>query len=336
MSVNTTLAEMSNLLVYSSMTAYAGALVAFAVDLSGQGAGARPVEHSESKQLVGAAAGSPGPVASSPTVDPPPTGQGPGAAGESRAAGIAVALTWLAAGLHGVAVLTRGLSAQRVPWSNMYEFSLTGAFVVAAVFLGLVAWRRDLRFLGAFVVGPVLLTLGVAIAVLYTESAQLVPALQSYWLVIHVSVAFIASALLTVGFSATVLQLVQHRREQHRVGGRVVRGGAFMDRLPASPVLERIGYRLVALAFPLWTFTLVAGAIWAEKAWGRYWGWDPKEIWTFVIWVVYAAYLHARATRGWDGRRAAYLSIAGFVCVLVNFGIVNVFFSGQHSYAGIG
>ncbi len=233
-------------------------------------------------------------------------------------------------------MLTRGLSASRVPWGNMYEFALTGSLVVAAVYLGLVVWRRDLRWLGIFAVGPVLLTLGLAVTVMYTESAQLVPALQSPFLVVHVSIAFISSALFTLAFSVHVLQLVQDRREQARAAGTEPARGRFMDRLPGSPELEAIGYRLVALSFPLWTFTLVAGAIWAEKAWGRYWGWDPKEVWTFVIWVVYAAYLHARATRGWDGRRATYLAIAGFVCVLVNFGIVNIFFSGQHSYAGIG
>jgi cytochrome c-type biogenesis protein CcsB len=163
-----------------------------------------------------------------------------------------------------------------------------------------------------------------------------VPALQSYWLIIHVSIAFISSALFTIAFSATVLQLVQHRREENRALGRPPRRGRFMDALPPSAELERAAYRLIAVSFPLWTFTLVAGAIWAEKAWGRYWGWDPKEVWTFVIWVVYAAYLHARATRGWDGRRAAYLALAGYVCVLINFGVVNVLFPGNHSYAGIG
>ncbi len=335
-SVNTTLAEVSNILVYSSMTVYAGALVAYAVDLSGKGAGARPAARADDRQLVRAATVTGAQSAAAAPPEQATGAAGAGTAGDSRAAGAAVALTWLAVALHAGAALARGLSAGRVPWSNMYEFSVTGSLVVAAVFLGLVVWRRDLRYLGAFVVGPVLLTLGLAIVVLYTESAQLVPALQSYWLVIHVSVAFVASALLTVGFSATVLQLVQQRREQRRQQGRPAMGGAFMNRLPGSAELERLGYRLVALAFPLWTFTLVAGAIWAEKAWGRYWGWDPKEVWTFVIWVVYAAYLHARATRGWDGRRAAYLSIAGFACLLVNFLVVNVFFTGNHSYAGIG
>ena len=333
MAVNTTLAELSNVLVYSSMAAYTGALVGFAVDLSGRGRVAIAPQAVElpAKQLVGASA-----------EREPSTGLGdqggtvPAGAAGSRGAAIAVALTWLAVVLHGAAVLARGLSASRVPWGNMYEFALTGALVVAGVFLGLVVWRRELRWLGVFAIGPVLLTIGLALTVLYTDSAQLVPALQSPFLVVHVSIAFISSALFTLAFSVNVLQLVQDRREQSRERGSAPLRGRFMDRLPAAAELEALGYRLVALSFPLWTFTLVAGAIWAEQAWGRYWGWDPKEVWTFVIWVVYAAYLHARATRGWDGRRATYLSIAGFVCVLINFGIVNVFFSGQHSYAGIG
>ena len=170
----------------------------------------------------------------------------------------------------------------------------------------------------------------------YTDSAPLVPALQSFWLVIHVSIAFVSSALFVLAFSTTVLQLVQERREVQRAQGRPTGAGRFMEALPASADLERLSYRLIAISFPLWAFTLVAGAIWAEVAWGRYWNWDPKEVWTFVIWVVYAAYLHARATGGWGGRRAAYLSIAGFVCLMVNYGVVNVFFPGNHSYAGIG
>jgi cytochrome c-type biogenesis protein CcsB len=337
--VDQTLAQASNLLVYSSMAVYAGALIAFATDLSvlGRAAGRAEDERAAQPRRVAVAAG---PASTEVNAAPPVAGATaeaePGAARVRRpAAGIGVSLTWLAFALHLGAVVARGLSAQRVPWSNMYEFSVAGAVVVTGVFLVLLL-QRDLRYLGTFVVGPVLLMLGLSVTVLYTESAQLVPALQSYWLVIHVSVAFVASALLTISFSATVLQLVQQRREQLRADGREVRGGRFMDGLPRSAELDRASYRMIAVAFPLWTFTLVAGSIWAEKAWGRYWGWDPKEVWTFVIWTVYAAYLHARSTRGWDGRRSAYLAIAGFVCLLINFGVVNIFFTGNHSYAGIG
>ena len=347
MSVDTALAETSNNLVYSAMAVYAIALGAFAVDLAGLGDAARDrarerarAQRSTVGASVGASASSASSAASTSAAARPASG-GPSAAraeaahGERRAARIAVAMTWLALLLHAGAVVTRGVSASRVPWGNMYEFTLTGSAVVTAVF-AVTLLRRDLRFLGAFVIGPVLLSLGLAVAVLYTESAQLVPALQSYWLVIHVSIAFISSALFTIAFSSTVLQLVQERREQARAAGRPPRGGRFMDALPPSEELERASYRLIAVSFPLWSFTLVAGAIWAEVAWGRYWNWDPKEVWTFVIWVVYAAYLHARATGGWGGRRAAWVSVAGFVCLLINFGVVNVFFPGNHSYAGIG
>jgi cytochrome c-type biogenesis protein CcsB len=215
----------------------------------------------------------------------------------------------------------------------MFEFAVAGAAVVTLVYLLALRWR-DLRYLGAFVVGPVLLTLGLAVTVLYTSAAQVVPALKSYWLAIHVSVAFISSALFTLAFSLTVLYLAQDRRERRRAEQLPV-GRSFMDGLPAARELDRASYRLHAIAFPLWTFTIVAGAIWAEGAWGRYWGWDPKEVWSFVIWVVYAGYLHARATRGWRGRKAAYLAAVGFGCLLFNFLVVNIFFVGFHSYAGV-
>jgi cytochrome c-type biogenesis protein CcsB len=261
-----------------------------------------------------------------------------GGDGPRRAVGIAVSLTWLAFALHLGGVVARGLSASRAPWGNMYEFTISGAAVITGVFLAtlLRRERHDLRYLGTFVVAPVLLSLGLAISVLYTQSAQLLPALDSIWLVIHVSVAFTSSALFTIAFSATVLQLVQDRRERATAAGNPPVRGRFMNSLPGSDDLERTAYRLTAVSFPLWTFTLIAGAIWAERSWGRYWNWDPKEVWTFVIWVVYAGYLHARATRGWDGRRAAYLGIAGFVCILFNFGVVNIFFPGLHAYSGVG
>jgi len=339
--VDETLASLSNQLVYSAMLVYTGALGAYAVDLSSRG-GSRRGESAVAEPALVAADGSPLPGASSPAASRPGVsrlGAGPQpevapAAERSRAGGIAVALTWLAFALHLGGVVARGASAGRAPWGNMYEFAVSGAVVVTGVFL-VVLSRRDIRYLGTFVVGPVLLTLGLAVAVLYTRASQLVPALQSFWLVIHVSVAFVASALFTLAFSTTVLQLVQERRELGRSAGREQRRGRFMDAMPSSVDLERSSYRLHVVAFPLWTFTVMAGAIWAEAAWGRYWNWDPKEVWSFVIWVVYASYLHARATRGWDGRRSAYLALAGYACILFNFLVVNIFFVGLHSYSGV-
>jgi cytochrome c-type biogenesis protein CcsB len=206
--------------------------------------------------------------------------------------------------------------------------------VVAVVFL-IVLTRRDLRFLGTFVIGLVLVMLTAASVAFWTPAGHLVPALQSYWLLIHVSIAVMSSSLFTLTFAMSVLQLLQSRREVALGESRADRL-PFMRLVPSALSLENMAYRINAIAFVGWTLTLMFGSIWAEKAWGRFWGWDTKEVWTFVIWVVYAGYLHARATRGWTGTRAAWLSIVGYLCVVFNFTIVNVYFSGLHSYAGIG
>jgi cytochrome c-type biogenesis protein CcsB len=342
MSVNETLAGYSNLLLYSAMASYTGAFLSFTLDLAGGPARvrrSRELAEQQAQALEPAVAGARS-RAGTPalTVDERPQGSTPepvAPTSEPRrvAASIAVSLTTLALLLHVGSVLLRGLSVNRPPWGNMFEFSTAGAAVVTLVFLAALRWR-DLRYLGTFVVGPVLLTLGLAITVLYTAASQLAPSLKSYWLAIHVTVAFVSSALFTIAFSATVLYLVQDVRERRRAAGQPV-GLSFMEALPSARELDQAAYRLHAVAFPLWTFTLVAGAIWAENAWGRYWGWDPKEVWTFVIWVVYAGYLHARATRGWEGRKAAWLGLVGYACVLFNFLVVNIVFVGMHSYAGV-
>ncbi|MEV7572915.1 c-type cytochrome biogenesis protein CcsB [Pseudarthrobacter sp. NPDC089323] len=246
---------------------------------------------------------------------------------------VAVALTVLGALIHGAGVVTRAFGAGRVPWGNMYEFLTTGAFAAVAVFL-LVLVRRDLRFLGTFVVGLVVIMLVAASVAYWTPVGHLVPALQSYWLIIHVSIAVLSSALFTLTFAMSALQLVQARREKALASGGPDKP-AFMRLVPSALSLENLSYRFNAIGFLGWTFTLIFGAIWAEKAWGRFWGWDTKEVWTFVIWVVYAGYLHARATRGWTGTRAAWLSIVGYLCVVFNFTIVNQFFNGLHSYSGL-
>jgi cytochrome c-type biogenesis protein CcsB len=254
--------------------------------------------------------------------------------GERRiGARVGVSITALAFVVHLAAVLSRGIAADRVPWGNMYEFCTTGALVVAGIFLGALT-RKDLRFLGTFVIGLVLIMLCAATIGFPTPVGNLIPALQSYWLIIHVSVAVIASALFTLTFAMSVLQLMQSRREAALAAGQAP-GMTFMKRVPDAMSLESLAYRINAVGFVLWTFTLMAGAIWAEEAWGRYWGWDTKEVWTFVIWVVFAGYLHARATRGWTGTRAAWLCIVGYLCIIFNFAIVNVFFSGLHSYSGL-
>ena len=164
------------------------------------------------------------------------------------------------------------------------------------------------------------------------------PALKSYWLWIHVSAAIIASGIFTVGSLASVLFLFADRYERRLAAGHPVAGGVLersAQRLPTSDGLDRMAYQTIAFAFPLWFFAVVAGAIWAEDAWGRYWGWDPKETWAFITLVIYAAYLHARATAGWRGRPAAIIALVGFAAFLFSYFGVNIFFFGLHSYGGV-
>lgn len=245
---------------------------------------------------------------------------------------IGIALTILATGLLALGVICRGFAAGRVPWSNMYEFATTGACVVAIAYLVLLR-RLRLSWLGLPLSGFVLVVLGVSIAVLYTPVAGLIPALQSYWLVIHVSAAVIATGVFTVGALASLLQLVKARQERKLVANPDAPRG-YLARLPSAEAIDRVAYRLHAFAFPVWTFALIAGAIWAEHAWGRYWGWDPKETWMFITWVCYAAYLHARTTAGWRNK-VSWISLVAYATMLFNLIGVNVFLSGFHSYAGI-
>ncbi|MFG3153096.1 c-type cytochrome biogenesis protein CcsB [Streptomyces sp. NPDC048219] len=267
---------------------------------------------------------------------------GPGAHGDTEKGDlygrIAISLTVLAFAIEACGVVARALSVQRAPWGNMYEFNLTLTTVAAGVYLVLLALKKNIRWLGLPLATTVLLDLGLAVTVLYTASDQLVPALHSYWLYIHVSTAIFCGAVFYVGAVATVLYLFKDSFENKlAAGGTPGRfANSVLDRLPSAASLDKFAYRVNAAVFPLWTFTIIAGAIWAGDAWGRYWGWDPKETWSFITWVGYACYLHARATAGWKGRKAAYLALAAFTCWLFNYYGVNIFVSGKHSYADVG
>jgi cytochrome c-type biogenesis protein CcsB len=216
----------------------------------------------------------------------------------------------------------------------MYEFVTAITCGAVIVFLFLVA-RYRAYFLGLFVMVPVVLGLGLCATILYTAAGPLMPALHSYWIAIHVTAAIIASGTFTVAATATVAYLLAKRYERRVEAGLPVGASGIMRRLPKPEVLDRLSYRTVVFGFPIWTFAIMAGAIWADQAWGRYWGWDPKETWSFITWVVYAGFLHARATAGWRGRRAAYIQLAGFACLMFNLVGVNVWITGLHSYAGI-
>ena len=227
-----------------------------------------------------------------------------------------------------VGVVFRGISANRVPWGNMYEFSITGALAFSGAYLFALK-KYKLRWLGLPVSLAVLLTLGTAITLLYRPSAPLVPALKSTWLVIHVSAAIISGGVFLLANCIAATYLILDRYEQK--GARPV----WAEKLPSLEVLDNLSYRLVALVFPLWTFSVIAGAIWAEAAWGRYWGWDPKETWAFITWVAYAAYLHARVTIGWRGRKAAWLCLLAGSTFLFNYIYINVWGTGRHTYSGL-
>jgi cytochrome c-type biogenesis protein CcsB len=265
-------------------------------------------------------------------------------------AGLAVTVAGLGANLG--AAVTRALAADRVPWGNMYEFSIVVGIVTVAGFLVWVARRPEVRPLGLFVLLPAVLAIALGALVFRVPVGPLVPALNSRWIVIHVAAAITGSSVLGLAAVFSALYLVKERVERRRRGPApplvagaaatadrvevdqaVARHRGLWDRLPSADTLDELAYRTVAFGFPIWTFAIIAGAIWAQAAWGRYWGWDPKETWSFISWTVFAAYLHARATAGWRGRRAAWLALLGLAALLFNFYGVNTFIVGLHSYA---
>ena len=223
-----------------------------------------------------------------------------------------------------IGVVMRGIAAGRVPWANMYEFSISSALLILLVYLTSLK-IKDVRFIATFVTGFVLVTLFAAVSLFYVEVKTLMPALQSYWLVIHVVVAILATSFFAIAAGLHIAYLVKSSNQAKRL----------MELFPALEQLERLAYRFNVVGFVLWSFTLIAGAIWAERAWHRYWGWDTKEVWTFIIWTLYAGYLHAMATRGWNGKRAAWLGLVAFLAIIFNFTIVNQFFKGLHVYSGL-
>ncbi|QGN58326.1 c-type cytochrome biogenesis protein CcsB [Nostocoides sp. HKS02] len=330
---NETLAGYANLSLYSAMAVFTLAMLCHAFYLAGLlpardrvAARAETPAVERDRELVGAGAPTDG------------AGEAPGmpAARHTeqevplrarKAAGIASTTTWLGGLLLLLSIVLRGLAVDRWPLGNMFEFAVMGSMFTSLAYC-IWSTRRDLRWLGLFITGPVLLVLGMAVAVWYTQAAELMPSLRSYWLVIHVTVAVLSTAVFTLGAAASAVYLIKDALQR---SGRP----SLLDRFPETTSIERTAYGLYVVAFPLWTFTLIAGAIWARQAWASYWNWDPKEVWTFVIWVVYAAYLHSRATSGISRQTANYIALAGYACLIVNFAVVNVFFVGQHSYSGL-
>jgi cytochrome c-type biogenesis protein CcsB len=255
---------------------------------------------------------------------------------DERVGRAGLAVVYLGIGLLLACIVLRGLATLRVPWGNMYEFINLTCF--SGLVAGAIVLRRpQYRPLWVFLLVPVLILLTVSGRWLYANAAPVMPALQSYWLPIHVSVVSLGSGVFLVAGIASILFLLRTSRlgdaDPETTPGALAR---IVRRLPDPQTLDRIAYRTTIFAFPVFGFGVIFGAIWAEEAWGRYWGWDPKETVSFVAWVVYAAYLHARSTAGWRDRKAAWINVVGFVAMVFNLFFVNLVTVGLHSYAGVG
>jgi cytochrome c-type biogenesis protein CcsB len=339
--------DLSVMSLWTAATLYAIAMVAYSVRLA-RVADAKLT--AKNAALATAAVGARGNAD-----DVAGAGAGAGAGAETaaplapgaKARGIGRSTMMVGLVIHLVGVVTRGIDAGHAPWSSMYEFTITGSLVAVAVFM-VVQRRRDITYIAPAVAGIAAFAVVSALRVWYRQAVGLQPALDSYWLVIHVPIAIIASGIFGVSGAASVLQVMRIDRgrdlkKRRRLFGwlnlphRAVKSNAarWLEAVPKPQVLESLTFRLNAVGFVLWTFTVMSGAMWAEHAWGRYWGWDPKEVWSFVIWILYAAYLHARTTQGWAGRRAAWLAIWGLIAIVLNFTVVNLYVQGLHSYSGL-
>ncbi|HZB31791.1 MAG TPA: c-type cytochrome biogenesis protein CcsB [Streptosporangiaceae bacterium] len=341
--VDKDLASLSDQLMLGAVLLYVITMVAYAADLAFGRRRAVAASAGREPALVGAgAAGHPSTAgAADDTHDAAATTAESGESAESAEpagtaperreidwARFAILMNVVAWGVHLGEIVTRGLAAHRWPWGNMYEFTSAVCFAAVTAYL-VILTRQRVRFLGAFVMVAVIIGLGVATIWLYNDPGPLQPALNSYWIAIHVGAAISATGAFSVAAVVTVLYLLAARREATGRGG----AGVFAH-LPGAASLDRLAHKITMFAFPIWTFAIMAGAIWADQAWGRYWGWDPKETWSFITWVGYAGYLHARATAGWRGRKAAVISLIAFGSLLFNFFGINFLVSGLHSYAG--
>jgi cytochrome c-type biogenesis protein CcsB len=349
--VNIALGHVSNDFLIAALVLYSLSVVAFAGDFAfgrPRRTDAARVRQARDRAAALATVGGAPPPATSPAAPAPavPDSMLPDSMPEVappplraiRQAGrwveAAMALSAIAVVAHTVAVVTRGLAVHRAPWGNMYEF-VTALTCVAAIFFVYVMVRYRAWALGVFVMGAIVVALGLAETVIYTAAGQLVPALQSYWLDIHVTAMTLSTGIFFVAAVLGVVYLVADRYNRRVAAGQAQPGNGIMRRLPSTEQIDRLTYRTVVFGFPVWTFGVIAGAIWADQAWGHYWSWDPVETWAFITWVLYAAFLHARATAGWRGRRAHYIQLLGFASLMFNILVVQVFIAGLHSYAGV-
>jgi cytochrome c-type biogenesis protein CcsB len=316
MDVNETLSSYSDWCYGVAVGAYVVAMLFYLYE---QAFGYKQRVAVKQRELVTVGAGSDADADS----DEPPAEEATERSGRAERIGkLAVSLTVFGVMLHFASLALRGLATSRAPWGNMYEFGATLCLVAVATWL-VVLRKYPVRHLGVWVLLPVIALMFLGGVVLYTTAAPVQPALQSYWLVIHVFAIALGSGMVLVPGVVSVLYLLK------------VRKPSWSARLPAADVLDQVAYRTTVFAFPIYTAGVIFGAIWAEQSWGRFWGWDPKETVAFIAWVVYAAYLHSRATAGWRGGRAAVINIVGFAAMIFNLFFINLVTTGLHSYAGV-
>ncbi|HEV3361309.1 MAG TPA: c-type cytochrome biogenesis protein CcsB [Pseudonocardiaceae bacterium] len=330
MPVNETLAHYSTWCYGSAVGVYVLAMLFCLAE--GAFSKVRQKSAAQSRELVGAG----GPSVTEPT---PPTPAAPryGRTVEAprrplpeRLGRMGVSLIILALGLHLVAIVLRGLATHRAPWGNMYEYVSVLCFAAIAAWVVLMA-KFPIRRATGFVLVPVVILMFLGGTVLYTQAEPVEPALQSYWLAVHVTIVSVATGVLLIPGVASLLYLFRSAHDRNPA-----RFARFAPKLPTSDTLDRLAYRTTVFGLPLFTLGVICGAIWADSAWGHYWQWDPKETTAFVAWVVYAAYLHSRATAGWRGTRAAVINVVGLAVMLFNLFFINLVVTGLHSYAGVG
>jgi len=223
---------------------------------------------------------------------------------------------------HTIAIASRGIGAERLPLTNQYEFATSFAWGIALCFI-IFEHKYNFRAMGTFVTPIIFIIIGYA-AMQSKDVRPLMPALQSYWLALHVSTAVISYGAFGVACGVSCMYLLKDKFQKDQF---------FNKNMPSLDKLDLISYRAISLGFLFLTLVMVTGAIWAEQAWGRYWAWDPKETWSFITWIIYSIYLHVRITKGWKGRRAALFSVIGFACVLFTYIGVNTLLPSIHSYA---
>lgn len=252
-------------------------------------------------------------------------------ASAEKVAGMAQMVIWLGIIVHAVSAVTRGLSANRFPFGNLYEYVLVislCAMITAAFFLQ----RKELRIMWPWTLTPILALLFFGGTKLYADSAPVVPALQSMWFPIHVSTVSIGASIGMISGVASLLYLIRMSQPRGEEKGFL---GALAKPMPSAKLLDTVAYRTAIITVPVFGLGIVLGAIWAESAWGRFWGWDPKETVSFITWILYAAYLHARATAGWRDSKSAWINIVALATMVFNLFFINMVVSGLHSYAGL-